>query len=299
MSRKSIIDLVENQPTRFRHRAFLASTNGEIRRQLKICGWSETAIDNLIRSELLVGSLLSDLIVQPSSHYYEPETRSMMLNHRQLFNEGLGIFVLGENVASFKQDAEQKRIEYPSKESAYRNEQHLRKSVEELESFGSNIHREGSIGNLTGTIWRDGLSIAPNAEGADRIWGIKNCSALSEKDKTKLIDMLPTLPQLREGLAFDWDFVYSKITESGIQLSNELSLGIRRLLLRCYLSACSQLYSGNIITSSRAESALYPSRIGIEVFDISLFIDFAHILGIGEIVPDLNASDIIDINLNP
>lgn len=293
MGKKYIDDIIDNPE--YSHRVFLSSSNSEIRRQLRLLNWSENKINNLIESEMLIGTLLSDLLIQPTAHYYDPKTRKLMISRKIIFEERFGIFVLGEGIEDYNHDAEMKKIEYPSSDSIYRDKVYLNEVVNELEGFGEKIVRRGSVGVLTGKNWEEALNIDSDGGGNDIIAKIKNSPGMTFQEKSKLIENLPTLPYIRGNLAFDWDYVDARLKELEINIPDNILYGLRRKLLHCYLSSCSQLYKGKLIYCSNTETALYPCGDKIELYDLKLFLDVMKILGINEIILNLRAEDIVDI----
>jgi hypothetical protein len=241
------------------------------------------------------GSLLSDLLVQPTAHYCVPLTRQVALGHQEIFRAGHGVHALSSNVETYREDLQIKKSEYPSRKEIFQNEELVERIVNELESFGVKMYRGGSIGELTGTKWKDAFAEDSKNEEGNILRRLESLRSMGNKEKQRLLRCLPTLPEIRGNQAFDWDYITAKLREQNIRIPPLILQELRTLLLRCYLASCKELYSCELMGESVASSQARRWAGRIERYDIQLFFDVAKALGVHGIILRLSASDIVDI----
>lgn len=157
------------------------------------------------------------------------------------------------------------------------------------------MYRKGSIGELTGEKWEAIFTEKDQSEECNIVRTIENSRLISSKEKIKLLQFLPTLPEIREKQAFDWNYVLGTLEKQGIQIPQPILGELRKLLLRCYLSSCRDLYDCEHIGEPIASSQPMSWTGKIERYDIQLFLDLTQALGVHEIVRRLSASEIVDI----
>lgn len=282
-------------PSSYQYRLFFGLGNREIQNQLRLLGYDESKIDQLLHVGIKTGSLLSDLLIQPTAHYCVPQTRQVALDNEEIFKAGHGIYALSSTVETYQEDLRIKQNEYPSRKDIFQNEELVKQIINELESFGVRMYRKGSVGELTGTQWKDAFTEKNQSEENDIVKRIENSRSIGSKEKLRLLQFLPTLPEIRGSQAFDWDYISGRLKEHNIQLSPLIQGELQKLLLRCYLSSCKRLYDCELIGEPIASSQRISWTGRIERYDIQLFLDFTKALRVHEIMLRLSASDIVDI----
>lgn len=257
-------------------RVFFAFGNGEVQRHLSreynpFCGQTEW-----LNKLFLLSSLLSDELIQPTAHYCVDATRKLTLRNKEIFEDECAFYVLGEDVKSYEEDLNRKRLEYPTRIDFFGNQNITRSVVSELQYFGKNIKRSGSIGLLTGHKWKKAISDS-------HAYIYQNLPAT---EMQRLYETLIFMPDIRGGRAFDWTYVLDKLEEEKFELPTDYVDKLDTLLLECYLAAWEELYHcERVITTKTILSAT----------NINLFYNILKQLGLHKIILGLQPSDIITI----
>lgn len=277
------------------HRLFFALGNREIQTQLRLRGHSDSSIARFLDTGLRIGTLLSDLLVQPTAHYCVPLTRQVALAHHEIFTAGYGVYALGGDTETYREDMLKKTSEYPSRKEIFQNKGLVEQIVTELESFGAKLYRGGSIGELTGMKWKGFLTKASANEEGGILGGLMSMMPTGSKAKQRLLPILSALPDIRGDQAFDWGYVASRLLDQDVRVPPPILEELRRALLRCYLASCKQLYGCELLGEPLASSQAGTWAGKVERYDIKLFLDVSRAIGVHDIILSLCASEIVDI----
>lgn len=294
MEKVYVTDFINNRPS-CRHIVFFALGNSEVQRRLRELGYSNTDINKLINYGFKMAALLSDFIVQPTAHYCEPKTRQIMLQFLKIFKSDYGAFVLGDDVEDYEHDLELKAEQYPSRTDIYSSKESVKLISRELTTLGPKLYRKGGVGFLIGQEWEAAFDESDLSQFNYFISLIRASEGLKQSQKKELIHFLFSLPNNRGTRAFDWEFVYESLQEVGFTIPDKILLEIRKFLLHRYLLINAKLYSAAIVFSSKDEKFFYPEGLRINRYNATLFLNFAKIMGIDQIIINLSANEILEI----